>query len=318
MDMIDIIIPVYNVEKYLKKCINSVLHQTYKNYQIILIDDGSTDSSGKICDEYANRFAQITVKHQPNGGLSAARNTGLSMSSSQYIMFIDSDDWIEPNTLEILFQKLTQNKADIVCCGFFFQFENYQKTWHKNTSDKNYIYNSQEAIKTFFLRKKIGAAAWGKLYNRKLFENVSYPVGEIHEDIAIIIQLLSKASTIIYCPIPLWHYRQQEGSLSRNIYSKKNYVLYNHLISLSSILKKYPNLQEEYEGYFYVGIKSLLSLFKTNEVRIKYASDYNFFRTIRKKGLYKILTNKTIELKEKISILLIGSSFHKYIKHFKI
>lgn len=123
-DLISIIVPVYNVEKYLNKCIDSIINQTYKNIEIILVDDGSTDNSGKICDEYLLRDSRIKVIHKNNGGLSSARNEGINISSGEYIGFVDSDDWVEPNMYEEMYKKILYSNADIVDCGYWKEYEN--------------------------------------------------------------------------------------------------------------------------------------------------------------------------------------------------
>lgn len=310
--MIDVIIPVYNVEKYLKQCIDSVLKQTLKNYHIILVNDGSTDKSGEICDDYAQRYSFITVVHQVNSGLSAARNKGLSLSKSQYIVFLDSDDWIEPNTLEALYNSMVETQADIVCCNVILEFGTYSLVY-KSRKSQMYVTTS-EILKTFLMRKNFGAAAWSKLYRRELFNGVFFPVGKIHEDIPVITELILKSNKLVYLGCPLWHYRQQENSLSRGIYSKKNYALYENLIKLSSVLKIYPDLRKAYEGYFYIGLKGLLSLFKTKEVKEIHKKDYEIFVQERNRVIVRILVNSTISIKEKILILFVGTSFYEKAK----
>lgn len=190
--MVSIIVPVYNVEEYLRVCIDSILLQTYRNIEVILVDDGSTDQSGKICDSYTD--PRISVFHTNNHGLSAARNLGIDHSHGEYICFIDSDDWIDNDVIEKAVENI--GSADILCYG-------------ANTA----TYTGYEAL-VAHINGKIGVTAWNKLYKRSCFANIRFPVGRIMEDMATTFKLLHHAERVICIDYNGYHYRNRKDSIS--------------------------------------------------------------------------------------------------------
>ena len=195
-ELISVVIPVYNVEKFVKTCLVSVLNQSYKHLDIILVDDGSTDSSGMICDAYAKEFVEkIRVIHQDNQGLSGARNAGIKIAKGKFITFVDSDDFMEENMIEHLYQKCIEYDADISICAC--------KRCNKNdtletvnliqTENSEYEYSGIEKMGCYLNGKIISPTAWGKLYKTSLFEEIFYPIGKYHEDIFTTYKLIDKA-----------------------------------------------------------------------------------------------------------------------------
>lgn len=228
-DLISIIVPVYNVEKYLVKCLDSIINQTYKYLEIILIDDGSTDGSGRICDEYAKKDNRIKVLHKGNGGLSSARNVGLDMSAGQYIAFVDSDDWLELD----MYEYLMKNRAvdGITVCGYYQGDEKIYNTC--KIAEKYLGYKSwYEAVNividtdfdTIINRKKgtvVGNYAWNKLYKREVFNNIRYPENRLYEDMFIFPKLAKAAKILKFLPEAKYWYRYRPGSITKSI-SVKN------------------------------------------------------------------------------------------------
>ena len=174
MAEISVIVPVYNVEKYLNKCVDSIINQTFKDIEIILVDDGSTDSSPKICDDYTKVDSRIKVVHQKNSGLSAARNTGIRQSSGKYLAFIDSDDYISKDFCEILYNSITREKADVSCINLETVREDGYVIVTTNDKDKlqsnykKYVYNKKQILKEILLREKIDSRVCTKLYKRNI------------------------------------------------------------------------------------------------------------------------------------------------------
>ena len=203
--MISVIVPVYNVEPYLRKCLDSVFGQTYRDLDILVIDDGSTDGSQAICDEYAKLDERIKVFHTENRGLSSARNLGLDEAQGEWIGFVDSDDWIEPD----LFQKALDNVgiADILC---FSQNEG--------------TYTALEALAEN-INGTIGDSAWGKLYRKECFLTVRFPIGRVYEDAATTYKVLNAASTVRCCRINGYHYCRRQGSIT-NTHDMANIIGY--------------------------------------------------------------------------------------------
>lgn len=226
--LISVIIPVYNVEKYLHECIDSVINQTYKNLEIILVDDGSTDSSGEICDEYIEKDDRITVIHQKNGGLSVARNTGLSEANGNYVYFLDSDDYIAENTLETLLEIGKKDNSDIV----FFDAVSFTDT-DDFTVKQNYIrknkYQTDSGLNIFSklaANKEFHSAVYLMLFKKSFVENnnLLFVSGILHEDMIFTYQALCLASVVSQCPDALYHRRYRKNSIMTSSKTKKHFT----------------------------------------------------------------------------------------------
>lgn len=214
-DLISIIVPIYNVEQYLEKCINSILNQTYTNLEIILVDDGSPDNSGKICDEYAKKDNRIKVIHKENGGISSARNTGLKVARGAYVGFIDSDDYIEKDMYEILYTNLKKESADISICSCYEVYKD-----RITCTKKQGVYTvmmPEETIMKMNSFGYFGVGLWDKLYKMELFQNMEFPIGKKSEDWYVIYKLVDKAKRIVYESVPKYYYRQRNDSLSHSV-----------------------------------------------------------------------------------------------------
>ncbi|WP_026885786.1 glycosyltransferase family 2 protein [Clostridium beijerinckii] len=220
-DLISVIVPVYNVEKYLPQCIDSILNQTEKNLEIILVDDGSLDNSGKICDEFSKKDDRIVVIHKKNNGLSSARNAGLEIAKGNYIGFVDSDDWLDKSMYEILLKLLKENNSDISCCDFLKTANSDGSIPHIDNEIIN-SYNNIESLNNFYNDLYTQTVvAWNKLYKRELFKDISYPVGKIHEDEGTTYKLYYKANKITYTNRPLYYYRITPNSITTSKFNKK-------------------------------------------------------------------------------------------------
>lgn len=213
--IISIIIPVYKVELYLEKCIESVISQTYNNLQIILVDDGSPDNCGKICDSYALKDKRIQVIHKENGGLSDARNVGISKAVGQYIGFVDSDDYIENTMFEDLYNLIEKYQADVSICNFYVVTENNSILRNKDIGIMEY--NKIQILNEILLDKNIQSYAWNKLYKRDLFNNIKYPIGKKYEDIGTTFYLLEKCNKIVVSGKPEYYYLNRNDSIVNNI-----------------------------------------------------------------------------------------------------
>ncbi len=223
-EMISVIIPVYNVERFLPTCLDSVLAQSYRNFELILVDDGSTDSCGAICNAYAVKDPRIVVIHKTNGGLSDARNAGLRKALGEYITFIDSDDYVHEDYLSILHQELTDAGADIAYCDCVKVDENATDAG-RLTKRKGIVSSHIDALKQMYHPVQHGQSfiACGKLYRRKVFEKsqAMFPVGKIHEDIFTTYQLIYAAQKVVFIPSQLYCYRKRAGSIMNVSFSRK-------------------------------------------------------------------------------------------------
>ena len=244
-EKISVIVPVYKVEPYLRKCVDSILAQTYQDLEIILVDDGSPDACGVICDEYAKRDARIKVIHKPNGGLSDARNAGLDVMTGKYVAFVDSDDWIAPRMYETLLRMLKQFRADMAFGGVADDLEQNGKITTVKIShygDEPFCESATEAMQRYFHGSW---AAWDKLYDADLFRDIRYPVGEINEDEAIVLQLLSKCTRVCYTNEVFYHYmrRPSSGSITTSSFSVKKLAWQAHCRdNLEFVKAHYPSL----------------------------------------------------------------------------
>lgn len=262
--LISVIVPIYNVESFLSRCIDSIINQTYRDLEIILVDDGSPDNCGTICDDYAKRDSRIIVIHQKNAGLGAARNAGLSVARGTYIGFVDSDDWIAPNMYEILADNLIKENADIAVCGRYLVYESSEiiPTFH---FQRVQTFDNREASKRFLLSEGIDAAVWDKLYTKKLWGDTRFPSEYISEDIPVISQMLARADKVVHCGVPLYYYLQRGGSLSHSAFSTKSAGLYYYSKEASALLaKKFPDLNDEGNYYYFKGLLVFTYLYTKN------------------------------------------------------
>lgn len=207
---LSIIVPVYKVEKYIRKCIDSILAQTFTNFELILVDDGSPDCCGYICEEYALIDKRIKVIHKENGGLSAARNSGIDIALGEIIAFVDSDDWIHPQMYEKMIKYLNANGVDIVCCDTYIVKNS--KTVFKARYNENKILTQTQAV-NYILEGAIDNAAWNKIYNKDLFKKIRYPVGRVFEDVATTYRLFAVAEKVGVLKEPLYYYLKRTDSI---------------------------------------------------------------------------------------------------------
>lgn len=212
--LISVIVPVYNVERYIKRCIDSILAQTYTNLEIILVDDGSTDCSGEICDAYAVADSRIKVIHINNSGQAEARNLGITMAEGSYYAFVDSDDYIMRDYISYLYEIIQVYQAQISICGYSkIEERNHNKIENNIVSNTEImIYNSTESIFQLLYQKGILTVVWGRLFNAELFCNIRFPKGKLHEDVAVLYKLFDVANRIACGTEKKYFYFQRAGS----------------------------------------------------------------------------------------------------------
>lgn len=220
-DLISVIVPIFNVESYLPACLDSILAQAYPSLEIILIDDGSTDHSGRICDDYKAKNKNIVVIHKSNGGLSDARNAGIDIAKGKFITFVDSDDLVHPLCFQSLFNALSENQAEISVCPLR-SFSSKQEARflnkrvdHEVCSKNTTVFSSESALKEMLYEGRFDISACGKLYLASLFKDVRFPKDKLFEDLATTYQLIWKARSVALIPYRLYGYRQRTGSITR-------------------------------------------------------------------------------------------------------
>lgn len=218
---ISVIIPIYNVEKYLPKCIDSVINQTYGNIEILLINDGSTDNCGLICDHYADKDNRVNVIHKENGGLSSARNVGLSLAEGRYIAFLDSDDWIDPEMYKVLIEALERTGADIAACGFKEVYQN--KIIVQSYSGFETIYDKINAINSLFDEtKNIRFEVWNKVFKKEIIGDIRFKDRQVFEDVYFDRNVFLKMNSLVYVDKPMHNYlKEREGNTNSHFSDAK-------------------------------------------------------------------------------------------------
>ena len=312
MEKISVLVPVYNAEKYIEKCIKSIINQTYKNIEIILVDDGSTDSSGKICDEYGKKDDRIIVVHQENKGLSGARNTGLDIAKGKYIMFLDSDDTFEKDACENLYNEIEKTNADIAIGAHRVLYDSgkiIEKATHENS-----VLEPKIVLERILYDDGIDLSAWGKLYKISLFEDIRFPKGRLFEDSATTYMLVDKAKKIAVHSESKYNYIIRKDSISNASFSPKKMDLITSTREMSEYVKnKYPDLEKAANRrLMYAYLSTLSQLAKCKE---KYPKEEKEMTTYIKKHGNEILKDKRVPKRDKFGIisLKLGFNFYKFI-----
>lgn len=239
--LISVVVPVYQAERWLCRCVDSLLAQTYAATDIILVDDGSPDSCGALCDKYAVQESRIRVIHQKNRGLSAARNAGTAAAKGEYITFVDSDDWVEPDLIERLWYALDQEKADVAVCGY--RIEPGGRT--QGRMDGTYkVFDAEQALEALCYQKCMETSAWAKLYRTEAAKRFLYPEGRLFEDIATTYKFLANARRVVICDQALYHYWQHPESIMARPFHENRF---DTLISVDEMYRfisvRYPKLE---------------------------------------------------------------------------
>ena len=264
--LISIIVPVYNLEKLICKCVESLLAQTYKNIEIILVNDGSKDTSPAICDKYAAADNRVKVIHKANAGVSEARNSGLDAMNGEYVTFIDGDDFVTEDLIECLYKVTADNNADISTCAHFrLEFDGTIKYVNPmdTETEATIINNGENAVADMFYGKSCSASSWGKLYKKEIFSELRFPDYVMGEDTYVAYHAFRKATTVAHTNRPLYYYVQHTASVTNNkanYYKFYDYIrLYDHIISCETNNKNEKYMLSVYnrliENNFWVYMK---------------------------------------------------------------
>lgn len=302
--LVTIVVPMYNVEKYIEKCLNSLINQTYKNIEIIIINDGSKDNSLSIAEKKAKGDSRIKIISQPNQGLSAARNAGIDNASGSYICFVDSDDFVHQDYVKLLLECILKNEADISACGFFYIDEEGNK-W-KRKEKENKLYNNEEALKDIFSKEQnTEIMTWNKLYKIQLFRDnkIYFPIGRYHEDNFTTYKLYYYAKKIVMISNELYYYLQRNNSIMGQKFNKKRLDIIDAIEETKNFFKdKELDLYEEIQCYEILTKINILN----NMIRDKYKEKEkkDIVKDIKEnKKNYK--KNKYIDKKTKTALILV-------------
>ena len=317
--LISVIVPVYNVEEYLPRCVDSIVAQTYRNLEIILVDDGTKDNSDQICDAYAARDSRIKVIHKKNGGLSSARNAGMDIAKGEYFGFVDSDDWIEPETYETMLKLALKYDAKMVCGG---RYDVDSATGEKTVGlcpRKEEVISGVEMLGRVFLWDQCDSAAWDKLYHRSLFREIRYPSGLICEDVAIFYRLVELTEKVALCDKPMYNYYHREGSITTAKISDKTFHFQQHTDRIYPYInEKYPEIANQVR-YFRVRalMHSIMSVdLADDESQEKYKQQCKAARKELRKHIGFLLTGPYFGKQERLTDLLLALGIYLPLKKF--
>ncbi|MCT4698889.1 glycosyltransferase family 2 protein [Tenacibaculum haliotis] len=296
--MISIIVPVYNTEKYLRKCLESIENQTYKNFEVILINDGSKDNSLNICKEFISGKFNYKLLSQENKGLSSARNEGLKIATGEYVTFLDSDDWLESQYLERLYSVLKKYNADISICEFNITYESKSVARHKKArtkynSGKIKAFSKYEALSNLFMDKNIRSYAWGKLFKIECFKDLKFPLGKKYEDMYTMFKVFEKTDVIVKIDLWLLNYLQHDNNITAK--NKKSIDLELDLIGGIHEQTIFINLNKEnLINFNKIQILNTKKLFKSKKEMIRLFDmnddEYKFYESKVNEYLKETLT----------------------------
>lgn len=320
---ISIIVPVYNLEDLLPKCVDSILAQRFTNFELILVNDGSTDRSGEICDEYANVDSRIKVIHKKNGGVASSRNAGLAIAKGNYIGFVDNDDYINEYMFEILYNHAVSDSADITICDYLkVDEEQYYDTGKYDEDYKIEHYNNIEALNQLYTDNNITfVVPWNKLYKRYLFKDIKYKVGNTNDDETVAHELLYYSNKITYIQTGLYYYVQRKGSqMDSNtsfhikkidaVYAFSDREMFFRKVKEKDLQEKaLKDYMERFFRYYFLA-KSTLNNVDSELKELKRTFD---------KSLFYLLRHKEISKKQKLMFLVfsISPSLFEFIRDTK-
>lgn len=306
--LISIIVPVYKVEDYLGRCVDSLLAQTYGHVEVILVDDGSPDGSGRICDDYAARDIRVRVIHKENGGLSSARNAGIDIARGDYLGFVDSDDWVDVHTYEWLLEVAQKEDVKLVCAGRY-DFSSW--TGEKKVGlcpARREVISGEELAKRIFQWDNVDSAAVDKLYHRSLFREIRYPLGVVSEDIPVTYRVALEAGRVGMLDKPVYYYFHRDGSITTAGFSPKAFQPSSHTGKiLEHIRREYPGLSD-YAASFHVkhlGYVCMIMELAGKEVLRQYAGEYRQKRKELRSFLPFLLKSPLVKQKDRLTWLTI-------------
>ena len=266
--LLSVIVPVYNVESYLPTCIESIINQTYSNLELFLVDDGSTDKSGEICDEYAKKDSRIMVIHKENGGQGSARNRALDIAKGEYIAFVDSDDHIELNMYDAMINALERTDSDLVLCGFYT--DSGLRIVDSIVPEKEMIFESdEELLRKYFDSPFVGGQPWNKVFKSSVFDELRFPEGTAREDVYIMHLALSKCKRAVHCGKRLYHYIVRDGSSEHQAFNPKVLISIKIAEDRHKFIKdNYPALSElSYKTTYGSRISAIKKIVRSDSVK---------------------------------------------------
>ena len=318
--LISIIVPVYNVEKYLKKCVYSILNQSYKNLEVILVNDGSTDNSGKICDELSREDSRINVYHKDNGGLSDARNYGVAKANGEYVGFVDSDDYIDQYMYENLYKAIRKYNTQIAECGITRVYKNNKLRPHYDGEEYSLVVDREGYLKEYLENRKVYGAAVCKLLSIDLAKVLKFPDGKVYEDVFYTLELLKKVDKYTLISGNYYYYYIRGNSITTKTFSSRDMDYIEIIDKIGEYtLNKYTKLKEKLfirQGFAYLSIFN--QIIQLNDYRQipEYSILIGKLKNIRSNIIFNKLAPKSL----KIAIILLNINeglYKKVLKKYK-
>lgn len=321
--LISVVVPVYEVENYLKKCVDSIIAQTFEHLEIILVDDGSSDKCPEMCDKYAIEDKRIRVIHKQNGGLSDARNVGIDAATGQYIMFVDSDDYIDRGMVAELHKSLVENRCDIATCKYIIVTESSVRSITP-LSNASSIYIGEDALEQMLLQKNLTHSAWGKLYDIKLFEHIRYPVGYNYEDLGTTYKLFSKSSKVVINSFIGYRYLLRNNSIMSSHFNEAKMDILNFAQQqLKYVTEYHPRIIRAAEYRLFVeAVVTLGALFdsglKFDEIELECITVIRKYRwrVLRNSGSnYKAAVYAVLSILNIRTLIILQTTRSKFLRH---
>ena len=312
---ISIVVPVYNMEKYLERCVNSLLAQTYKNIEIILVDDGAKDSSPEMCDQYAKTDARIKVIHKPNGGLSSARNAGLDAATGDYIGFVDSDDYVSPEMYARLAERLENSDCDIANVMYVRADE------EGNTTPSKVPHNTDKEISALQFARELmlhtgDVSVWSKLFKAEIFDGIRFPEGKLNEDLLVMLDVLRKVEKIAFVAHVGYYYFVRSGSISSGYGKAVIDMVGNSLAAKQTVDAAYPTLKKETQRFALYQHMAYLLLVPAHDAKKSNRVFANAIKYLRKNAMSG-LSNPYLSNKNKLVILMLALSPRGTAKNYQ-
>lgn len=317
--LISVIVPIYKVEKLLPRCVDSLLNQTWKQLEIILVDDGSPDGCGAICDAYAQKDSRVKVIHKLNGGLSSARNAGIDVARGEYLGFVDSDDWVDPDGYEKLYRLAEKYQAPMVCAGRYDAEESGEEV-PGLCPPREEVLTGQETASRIFRWDHMDMAAWDKLYHRDLFRDIRYPLGMIWEDLPTTYRIALKAERVVMADFAFYHYFHRAGSITTSIFNEREFVYPEHSIKIHAyISQSYPeiSLASEYLQIRAIGWTVQMLDIADRQTQEKFADEREQYRHLLRENLAEALKNPYFTAVNKRDFLLLSAGLYAPLRSLR-
>ncbi len=312
MKKVSIILPVYNVEQYIKKCLESIQQQTYPNLEVIIVNDGATDKSVEYCEQICKIDSRFSVTHKENGGLSDARNVGIDKAKGDYLIFVDSDDFVSQDMVSYLVSSMENNEADIAICDPAHYYSDRQNNdlniFYPASSVK--VYEKTEALCEMFYQKSFLVSAWAKIYKKELFDDIRFPVGKLFEDSAVMYLLFEKCEKIVYSNVKLYAYVHRDNSITTKKFSDKDLDI---LDISNTILDHYSGNFRVYKAAVSYKVSACFRILLNSSSEKKYNQIQKDCMTYILRNWRNVLFDKNVRLKNKLALISI-TLFNPFVK----